>query len=204
MLAQLGKELKVVLTLNEEMLGMMPGKQNIYEEFIAANAPDSATRMEEIEENGIEETVAKGRTYFPKLENGNPFLWDYQVKGMFKDAFGMLRRVPGSECGKRKAYKKEIDGLLFVYPRKIPIIIPEGEEMSFCERPLRASTPQGDRVALASSETVPAGSELRFTIQMMDPSMEKAVREVLEYGEMRGLGQWRNSGKGVFSTDYEE
>ena len=70
--------------------------------------------------------------------------------------------------------------------------------MGDCQRPLRASGPSGERVALAHSETVPAGSYIEFTIEMWTDDLEKVVRECLDYGARRGLGQWRNSGKGTF------
>ena len=34
---------------------------------------------------------------------------------------------------------------------------------------------------------------------LLDDSHEKAVREWLDYGILRGIGQWRNSGKGRFT-----
>ena len=96
-----------------------------------------------------------------------------------------------------KAYKKEVDGLINVWPRKIPIEF-EGET-GICQRPLRAQTAQGERVALASSETVPVGSAMTFEIELMNPKEDEAiVRECLNNGWRRGFGQWRNSGKGAF------
>jgi hypothetical protein len=71
--------------------------------------------------------------------------------------------------------------------------------MGECQRPLRASTPQGERVSIAHSETVPAGSTLEFEVLCMTDQMEDLVRELLEYGQLRGLSQWRNSGKGRFT-----
>jgi len=38
----------------------------------------------------------------------------------------------------------------------------------------------------------------------MDDSHEKAVLEWLNYGALRGIGQWRNSGKGRFSYEITE
>lgn len=111
----------------------------------------------------------------------------------------MLRKVTGSKSSKIKAYKKEIDGLIFVEERKIPIHF-EGE-IGTCQRPLRGQTPQGERIALANSETIPAGSWIEFTIKCLCDSHETAVREWLDYGELRGIGQWRNSGKGRFKWE---
>ena len=125
-----------------------------------------------------------------------PCLWDYQIKGFFKDACGMLRRAPGTKSRKLSAYKKVIDGLIFVTPRQIALQY-DGE-LGHCQRPLRAQTAQGERVALARSETVPAGSIIEFEVTALDGKLLDLVCEWLDYGEMRGLGQWRNSGKGCF------
>ena len=95
-----------------------------------------------------------------------------------------------------------MDGLVFVEERKIPYEFKGG--MGECQRPLRASTPQGERVALAHSETVPAGATVEFTIVILKDDMETAVREWLDYGRLRGIGQWRNSGKGRFEWEEEE
>lgn len=190
------KEIKVKLTFLEEVLGTASADKEIHDKFIAANAPDAPSRKEEIEALGVEEVIEKSMTVFPRNTEGKPIFWDYQIKGFFKDACGMLRKIPNSASSKIKAYKKEIDGLIFVKEREIPIIF-DGE-IGSCQRPLRAQTAQGERVALANSETVPAGSTIEFTIQLMCDTHEKAVREWLDYGVFRGIGQWRNSGKGKF------
>ena len=189
------KEMKVRLTFLEEVLGTASSDPKIHETYIASNAPDAPTRKEEVEALGAEEVFEKSMTIFPK-ENGVPFLWDYQIKGFFKDACGMLRRVEGSKSKKLKAHKKEIDGLIFVAERKIPFNF-DGE-IGICQRPLRASTAQGERIALSSSETIPAGSFIEFTIQCMADADMSYVIEWLNYGKFRGIGQWRNSGKGKF------
>lgn len=193
------KELKVKITLTDEALGMMPTNKEIHEAYIAGKAPDAPSVEEEVAAVGIDEVVEKTMTVFPKLEDGTPFFWDYQIRGFFKDAIGMLRRVNNMKCAKIKNYKKVIDGLVFVAERRIPIML--SGEMGNCQRPLRADTMQGPRVALAHSETVPEGSTCEFTIQLLDESLEPAIRECLDYGKLRGLAQWRNSGKGRFTWE---
>lgn len=190
------KTLKVRLTLTEEALGMMPTSKEVHEEFIASKAPDAPSIEEEVEAIGVEEVVEKQKTVFPRMDDGTLFFWDYQLRGMVKDAIGMLRKVTNTACSKVTSYKKAVDGLIFVKERKIPIHL-DGD-IGDCQRPLRASGPQGDRVALANSETVPAGSWIEFTFEILQDSLEKAVRECLDYGIRRGLAQWRNSGKGRY------
>lgn len=93
---------------------------------------------------------------------------------------------------------------VFVEQRKIPFKLPDGAECGRCERPLRASSASGERVALAASETVPAGTVLEFSILVMNPKDAETVREWLDYGRLRGLFQWRNSGKGRFEWEEVE
>lgn len=196
------KTLKATITFLEEVLGTGADPE-VHKEFIAAHAPDAPSLEEEVAAVGAAAVEEKGRTRFARTEDGTPMLWDYQLKGFLKDACGMLARVPGSKSNKLKAYKKVIDGLVFVQPRMIPITMPAGTKISICERPLRAQTAQGERVALASSEAVPAGSTITCELILMDETHEALVREWLDYGILRGIGQWRNSGKGRFSCVIE-
>ena len=190
------KEMKVRLDFFEEILGTANTDPEIHRNFIASNAPDAQTQKEEVEAIGAEGVFEKSMTVFPRLEDGRPFLWDYQIRGFFKDACGMCRKVPGSASSKIKAYKKEIDGLIFVNERKIPFSV--NGNIGICQRPLRASTAQGERIALSSSESIPEGSHVEFTIKCLVDSDMEAVVEWLDYGDLRGIGQWRNSGKGRF------
>jgi hypothetical protein len=95
-----------------------------------------------------------------------------------------------------KAFKKEIDGNIFVLPRKI--LIHTDDDITVCQRPLRASTQQGDRVALSASEEIHGGAWCEFTVECHIEDRVDAVREWLDYGRLHGTGQWRNSGMGTF------
>ena len=192
-------ELKVRVTFMEEVLGTASNNPEIHSEFIASKAKDAMSREEEVDAIGAESVIEKSMTVFPRNKDGNPIFFDYQIKGFFKDSAGVMRKVPGTKCSKVKAYKKEIDGLLFVYPRMIEI--QKSGPMGTCERPLRASTAQGERIALSNSETVPAGSSVEFTIECLTKDMYDLAVECLDYGKRRGIGQWRNSGKGRFTYE---
>lgn len=191
------KEMHVRLTFLEEVLGTANANPDVHSEFIASKAPDAPSRTEEIEAIGVDAEIEKARTVFPKDDEGNPFLWDYQIRGFFKSAAQAGSYIGGSK--KLPAYKKKIDLLIFVKERRIPLIMPEGSQMGDCQRPLRAQTMQGERVALANSETVPAGTVCEFTIIAMEESlMDKYVRDWLDFGRFNGIGQWRNASKGSF------
>lgn len=194
--------MKIRITLTEEVLGSSPSNEELLASYIASKAPTDDLTAQEVD--NIKAQAAEERTtIFPKTADGTPFIYDYQIKGMFKDSCKALATAGkagypgGKHCAALKAYKKAIDGLIFVSPREIPYNL-HGLKMGFCERPLRASTPQGERVSIAKSESVPAGSTAEFEIECLDPSLEAMVRECLDYGTLRGLGQWRNSGKGRF------
>lgn len=193
------KNIKVKLTFTESILGTSPANKEIYREFIGSKAEDSATVEDEVAALGAEAVADKGMTVFPRLDDGTPFLYDYQIKGFFKDTCGGLRKVKGTKSEKIKAYKKEIDKLIFPAPRTIPILF-DGE-IGECQRPLRAQTAQGERVSLAISEEIPAGATCEFTVACLCDDHEAAVREWLDYGKYSGIGQWRNSGHGRFTWE---
>lgn len=197
--------MKVKITLIEEVLGSSPSNEELLATYIASKAPTDELTSEEID--NIKAQNAEDRiTIFPRQADGTPFIYDYQIKGMLKDsckalaAAGKAGYPGGKACAGLKAYKKLIDGLIFVSPREIPYNM-NGMRMDYCERPLRASTPQGERVSIAKSETVPAGPTIEFEITCLDPKLEDMVRECLDYGKLRGLGQWRNSGKGRYTWE---
>lgn len=195
------KEMKVKLTLTEEMLGSQSNNPEVHKEFIASKAKDAKKIEEEVEAIGVDAVEEKEMTVFPRNDKGEPCVWDYQVKGFFKAA-GKAGGYIGGDS-KLTAYKSKIDTLVFIKERKIDIIPPKGKkvEIGNCQRPLRGQTAQGERIALANSETVPAGCTLTFTIQCLDDKMMAWVKKWLDYGQFSGLGQWRNSGKGRFAWE---
>lgn len=192
-------KMTVRLTFMESILGTSPANKDVYRDFIATKAPDANTVEDEVAALGVEAVAEKGMTVFPRLDDGTPFFYDYQIKGYFKDTCGGLRRVKGTLSSGVKAYKQVIDKLIFPEPRTIPILF-DGD-MGVCQRPLRAQTMQGERVSLASSEEIPAGATIEFTIALLSDEHMKLVREWLDYGKYSGIGQWRNSGRGRFKWE---
>lgn len=66
---------------------------------------------------------------------------------------------------------------------------------------IKGSTAQGERVALANSESCPVGTVVEFTIMVMLDELMNNVIEWLDYGTLNGIGQWHNSGKGRFTWE---
>lgn len=198
---------RIKLTFTEPLLGTLSGSPEIAKEFILTKYPGEGLAADETEAlPDTAEELKQSSTLFARNKDGQPILWNYQIKGFFKDACAMLKRATG-DFGKHsrllKAHKKVIDGCIFVSPRQIPIQV-DVSALTWTERPLRAQTAQGERIALARSETAPAGSSIEFEVALLDPKLFEQVHEWLDYGAMRGLGQWRNASYGSFCWELVE
>jgi hypothetical protein len=197
--------MKLKVTLVEGMLGTASANPNIHAEFIASKSADADKAKEELESLHADDLIEKSMTVFPRDENGAPILFDYQVKGFLKETLGILLDFVESDCkiGKAKlsrwTHKKIVDNAVMVSPRKITLNMPEGGAITHCVRPLRAETMRGERVALATSEEVPAGTTFECEITTLDPKLDALMVKCLDYGANKGIGQWRNSGKGRFT-----
>jgi hypothetical protein len=191
----LGTRYALVLTFTEPLLGTAPRNKEIYSDYIASRAPAGTDTADE-EESLEPEKIGTG---FHRVD-GAPVLFDYHLRGFFKEAAGALIRSGADDVTtvKLKAYKKTIDGLVFVKPRVIPLVLPADGACDELERPLRAQTAQGERIALARSERLPAGTTAACTVHVLGQITEAHLREWLDYGAWRGLGQWRNGSYGRF------
>lgn len=201
------QSIKVHCELLEKMLGSLPGDKEIFKNYIATKDDNRTVEKDAEEENSIMEEYDKGVTIFAKHPDGTPFLYDYIFKGFFKSACKALREKPGSKSEGLSAYKSKIDLGVFVYPRKIDLHFPENPEtkpLEIFERPLRASTPQGERTALAASETIPAGTTFDIEIRTTNYALMELVCEWFGYGEQNGLGCWRSSSAGRFRAEIIE
>ena len=198
--------MRVRLTFIDDILGTASADPEIHRTYIASKAPDAPSKEEEVAAIGVDGVEEKSMTIFPRDEDGNPVLWNYQIRGFFKSACSALKPVKGSKSSGLKAHKKQIDLRIFVFSdandrsnRAIPFKI--NGDMGNCQRPLRAQTMQGERVALANSESIPAGSSVEFDIVMLEDNDKDLVKEWLDFGSLNGIGQWRNSGRGAFTWE---
>lgn len=215
-------EMTVKLTLTTEMLAMSSGNKEILEEFIASKAATATDAQEEIEATIDPDAVDKSSTVFPTDENGI-FVWDYQVRGYLKSALKTLIETDAEVTVSKWAAAKAVDKFLFVRPRRIyfqdqsgaSIKAPDGVN----QRPLRATTLQGERICLARSEFVAVGRVLEFRIIWLGSRVaregkrktvgksdiavfeETLVRKMLDVGELAGIGRWNGGGFGCFSYE---
>lgn len=187
---------KLRITFTEEVLGTASANPDLVRDYIASKRPEGVDPAEIEAIPALDAEIQKAMTVFAR-ENGQPILWDYQVRGMFKDSCASLARISGTASNKLTAFRKVIDGSIFVNPRKLFLVLPTGCKVGICERPLRAQTPQGERIALARSETCPEGTYFDCEVVLLAGKKHLSLlTEWLNYGALRGLGQWRGSGKG--------
>lgn len=198
---EMGK-LAIEITFTEPLLATMAGDKELAENFIASKHPDGIQTDEAEAIDNIDESLEKASTVFPR-EDGVPFLWDYQIKGFFKEACIAMIETDTITQKELKSlrltqymHKRTIDNQIFVAPRKIILDLPG--EIIWCERPLRGMTMRGERISLARSEEAPIGTKFVCEIILMNKKLVDVVKRWLDYGALKGIGQWRNSGKGRF------
>lgn len=205
-------EKKIRIKTLTPTLGSLPGNKEILRDYIASKAETVSKGDEEAEcILSTEEEVAKLTTVFPRDERGL-FVWDYQLKGFFKEAIGVLVEHGDIPELTKWTYKRAVDCCLFIEPRR-SYFTRDGAIVtahnSICERTLRADTPQGERISIARSEQIDEGVEVEFSVELLLSSNSKSKwrglsEEVLEsaiaYGKRKGLGQWRNAGFGRFEV----
>ena len=198
--------MKVKLTFTDSVLGTLSGNKELAKEFIVTKHPEGASKDEMDALVDVPEALQKASTYFSRDKHNHPILWDYQVKGFLKGACSALintGRWKKEDLKKYRLtqylYKRTIDQQVFVYPRQIPLIL--AGDLFFVERPLRAETMKGERIALARSEAAPVGSDITCEIRWLNENLKDWVKEWLDYGAFIGIGQWRSSGMGRFSWE---
>lgn len=203
------ESIEVAITFTEPLLGSMCSNPDVYKEFLEKKVPTAEKAAEElktIEEAAAlaEQEIEKTKTTFARDEEGL-FMWDYQIRGFFKEA--MTNLIEMGVCGvSRWQVKRMIDSYLIITPRRCYFFNDDEPRIEkptgSWDRPLRASTRQGERICLVSSDTLKPGTMLRFTVKILrankGPTLQDAL-ECLEYGALKGMLQWRGGGFGRFT-----
>lgn len=207
------------LTFTTPILGSSPAAADLVVNHIQPKDLDPTKSKEEVETlpalspEDLADAAREKSTVFPRDENGL-FMWDYQIRGMFKEGIGVLVEFGDVKTVTKWTHKRAVDATLFVNPRRAYFYGPDGnyikEPAGFNVRPLRATTMQGERICLARSEYLPEGTSLDFEVALFErPDKTKKsnvaafvaadLSEVLNYGEFKGTGQWRSGGWGRFT-----
>lgn len=194
--------INVQIELLEDQLGTVPKSKEVYTKYIATKVmPDQAEQEAEDIKEDLENS---GWTTFMQDEEGL-FILNYMVNGFLRNAGNCLK-----EQLKIKQLKSKLENFVFITPRKIRfsrngVILKECE--GTLERPLRAMTAQGPRVTLAKSDIIKAGACLDFNVIILGHKeiTVDTIKELFDYGELVGLGQFRNGSYGQFKVNrFEE
>lgn len=195
----------VKIRLLEKLLGTQSSVKSIFADHIATKQrkalAKSGMTTDEIEAE-LQETMdglpeeseaqERGHTVFFRDDAGY-FLRNYEIKGFLKSAATAKKNF-----GAKKQLKNKVGQFVHVRPVKMYIAEP-GATLDVVERPLRTSGPMGERTAIVRSDSVPDGTEIEFTLHVLQDAFDAdEIRTLLEYGEFIGIGQWRSSGCGRF------
>ncbi len=184
----------------EDVLGSV-ATLDVYKSYQAQKAIENGTYVSDEFATVIDQN--RGRTAFHR-DGNKPVIYDYVIKGFFKEACKACRQMPDTHSAKLTAYKTKIDQLVHVTPRRIALELRKPTIDN--ARPLRADTPQGPRVTVVTSEAAQAGTIMRFQIVLLAPTVigEVLIREWLDFGQWSGIGQWRSGGHGRFVVEQME
>lgn len=199
------KELQKVLDRLEELMGYPLNEE---QRVMAIEG-----KLESLRET-FQELDLKGTTvFFWDKETNKPVLGDHMISGFLKAAAEAIGRTLPTKKGEMLhsiSYTQSIINQHFrcddpFLPINKDVVRKEDGQSWFFQRPLRAMTAQGPRVTLAKSEVVEKGAVIEFTFFVLQdsPLTEKILRTLFSYGQMVGLGQWRNGGHGLFKYELD-
>jgi len=163
--------------------------------------------------------------FFWDKDKNLPMIGDHMIYGFMKAASEAIARTVPTKKGTPLHSTSYTQSLINQHVRcETPFITlshdierDEDDKPKYLHRSLRGMTAQGPRVSLARSEVVPAGTSLEFTLKVMSGSPllkvggkgevhenTTPIKMMFDYGELCGLGQWRNAGNGMFSYEMSE
>jgi hypothetical protein len=179
------------------VLGTKP-QRDVATEYLAGKSENTTAGLPDDEMETLPELLERGTTAFHKLD-GRPILYDYMPKAFLKETGRIFNGLRGV-----KNLRSKVENYVFVKPRRIPLIMPDGAVIEYLERPLRAETAQGPRTSLARSEMLPEGTYFECQLEVFESQITKELlADLLSYGKYRGLLQWRSGGYGRFTFTIE-
>lgn len=207
-----------LLPLPDNVLAKMLRRQfgatdvdDIEEEDLNKDPSERTKREKEVDK----EDYTRGITVFLREEAGStiPILLNYLMLGFLKEALLAMGEEDDTIISSAKVQKalglnkyqvkRTVDRHIFSYPRKIKLNIPEGKGIELCTRTLRGDVKGVERITVVTSESVPAGTTCECEIHIHRNDLLEPVLQAFKYGQLKGLGQWRNSSKGRFDFEVE-
>lgn len=203
--ARKSEEIKLIGQKLSELMGMplSPDQEGLL----------AAGKLEELRET-FADLDTKGTTvFFQDDKTGRPMIGDHMIYGFMKaaaEAIGRTLPRKNSTMLQSISYTQSIINQHarveepFITFDKDSVKDASGKPI-YLQRSLRAETAQGPRISLAKSERILKGAKLDFTMKVLagSPLTEEVIRKLFDYGEIVGLGQWRNSGRGMFAYEMQ-
>jgi hypothetical protein len=158
------------------------------------------------------ELESKGVTVFLRaLDNNNQVvIGSHMILGFLKAAAEGIGSTVAKKPGKIFHSIAYTQGVINQHVSIEPDLIPASQDIKrhddetpyYLQRSLRAKTAQGPRISLAKSEVLEAGTVFDFEIQVLknSPLKENHIEQLLNFGQLKGLGQWRNAKFGQFEV----
>lgn len=179
-------------------------------------SPDEREQVIRGELESLKETIQeldiKGTTVFLWDKPSNhPCIGDHMILGFLKASAEAIGRTLPAKKGEVLNSISYTQSLINQHVRVEERFIVSDKDIKrnadgspeYLQRSLRAQTAKGPRVSLAKSEVIPEGAKFNFTLKVLENSKitEEIFRKLFSYGELSGLGQWRNTGFGEFLAE---
>jgi hypothetical protein len=164
---------------------------------------------------GLKETLVeldiKGITcFFRNPSTKKVCIGSHMISGFLKASADSISKTLPKKNGTilhSRAYTCEIINQHISFPEHLidatsDIIRDDLGNPVYLQRSLRAMTAQGQRISLAKSEQLPVGTQFNFKMRILNdsPIKEEHLDVLFNYGQVKGLGQWRNAGYGQFKV----
>jgi len=161
-------------------------------------------KLEKLKETLVEKELQGTTIFFRK--NGKACIGDHMIYGFLKASAEAISRCTPAKRGTIFGSASYTTSCIHNYVRckEEFIFFDKKPDADFLQRSLRAITAQGPRISIAKSEIMPAGAKLKFNLTLWKgaPLKVEHLKKMFEYGQyMSGLGQWRNSGHGMFTVE---
>lgn len=169
-----------------------------------------AGELETLKETITELDIRGTTVFFWNKELNRPMIGNHMIYGFLKAATEALCRTASKKeratvLSSASYTQSLINQHVKVDPQFLTfdqdILRNEDGTAKYLQRSLRAMTAKGPRITLTKSEIVPAGAKISFILKVLEgsPIKEEHLHAMFSYGEIKGLGQWRNADFGSFT-----
>lgn len=169
-----------------------PGQDEL--EALAKAVVDSEDAASAREDAEVDRELARWSGFPTDPETDEIFLYNYQFIGALKEWANKYREQFGIQNMRAK-----VASHVFIQPRCIYLGITHPDAV--VERPLRAHTAKGDRIALVKSDALAVGTRISFEVHLV-PHKEitaEVLQKLFLFGRYAGTFQWRGGGYGQMS-----